>query len=248
MAEATLMVTGGRRLSGASYQVAERGALEQGLLAPAEAGAARTTLVSCGQPSLGQRVVIVDPETRYPMSDGRVGEIWVAGESVCSGYWNATPEVSDAFDARLAGTGEGPFFRTGDLGLIKDGDLFVTGRIKELIILHGKNHYPHDIERSVEQSNLSLRPGSGVAFSIDVDDEERLVVVHEVDRAHLRALNVDGVLADMRQAVSLHHGINAHAVVLIRPAALPKTSSGKPQRRAARTQFMAGTLDIVGTG
>ena len=146
---------------------------------PAERSA--RTLVGCGRSEVGTRIAIVDPETRTECGAGRVGEIWVAGASVAQGYWGRTRETEETFAAHLGDTGEGPFLRTGDLGFIRDGALFVTGRLKDMIIVRGLNHYPQDIEATVERSHPALRAGCGAAFPVDVNGEERLVVVQELE-------------------------------------------------------------------
>ena len=130
------------------------------------------------------KIVIVHPESLTPCAPDEVGEIWVSGPSVAQGYWNRPEETERTFRAYLAETGEGPFLRTGDLGFLKDGELFVTGRLKDLIIISGRNLYPHDIELTVEQSHPALRPGCCAAFSVDVADEEHLIIVAEVERRY----------------------------------------------------------------
>ena len=203
-------------------------------------------VVGCGQTVLDQRIVIVHPKSMKRCSPSEIGEIWVKGPNVAQGYWNRPDETEATFRAYLADTGEGPFLRTGDLGFTQDGELFVTGRIKDLIIIRGRNHYPQDIELTVETSHPTLRPGGSVAFSVDVVDEERLVVVAEVERRHYRNLDVDAVISVIRGALSEAHEVQVYAVVFIRPGALPKTSSGKVQRHVCRTLFMEKAFDVVG--
>jgi thioester reductase-like protein len=213
---------------------------------------------------------IVQPETRAALPAGRVGEIWVRGPSLARGYWNR-PEVNrEVFGATLD-SGEGPFLRTGDLGFLReDGELFIAGRRKDLIIIRGRNLYPQDVERTVEESDLAnLRPGCNAAFSVEVDGEERLVVVQEVQRrfkeetsewknrrlpdpaveAFAPALDeaprFDESLRSIRAAVTEGHGVDPWAVVLIRAGSIPKTSSGKIQRRGTRELFLSGGLDVV---
>lgn len=202
-------------------------------------------LVGSGDTDLGQTVLIMDPETCLQRRAGEVGEIWVSGPSVAQGYWRSPDETRARFQARLADTGEGPFLRTGDLGFLKGTELFVTGRLKDLIIIRGRNHYPQDIEFTVEKSHPALRVGCGAAFSIDVENEERLVVVHEVERSHLRSLKAEEVIEAIRQGVSEQHDLNVHAVVLIKPFSIPKTSSGKVQRHLCRAGFLQGELRVV---
>ncbi len=243
LAEATLIVSG-HSDSGAlftpSVQAEE---LRQNRIQLAEVDAPGSrTLVSCGGIAPDLNVKIVDPGTHEPCAANRVGEIWVSGPSVTRGYWRKPEETKETFRAHIA-NGEGPFLRTGDLGFLDQGRLFITGRLKDLIILRGSNHYPQDLEYTVERSHRALRPASGAAFSVDVDGAERLVIVQEVnDRAS--AANED-VVAAIRGALTESHEVHPEAVILIEPRSIPRTSSGKIQRYACRDAFLAGTLDIV---
>ena len=173
-----------------------------------------------------------------------MGEIWVAGDSVAQGYWNNPDETEKTFNARLTDTGEGPFLRTGDLGCLREGELYVTGRLKDLIIIRGRNHYPQDIELTAERSHRSLRPGCGAAFSVDDGGAERLVIVQEIN--YREEPDVDEVIGRIREAVSEQHELETAAVVLIKPGRILKTTSGKIQRRACRAAFLAGTFEIAG--
>lgn len=197
-------------------------------------------LTSSGRSGDGQQVLSVDPSTKTICPPDKVGEIWVCGPSVAHGYWCLPEETAATFQARLA-DGTGPFLRTGDLGFIQDGNVFVTGRLKDLIIVRGRNHYPQDIELTAEQSHNALRPGCCEAFSIDVGDEERVVVVQEVEREHRRS-NFDEVQNAMRRAVAEQHEIDVYAIVLLKPGSIPKTSSGKLERRTCRAAYLDGTL------
>ncbi|HKN82957.1 MAG TPA: amino acid adenylation domain-containing protein, partial [Pyrinomonadaceae bacterium] len=147
------------------------------------------------------------------------------------------------FNAYLSDTSEGPFLRTEDLGFIEDGELYITGRIKDLIIIRGLNHYPQDIEWTVERCHAALRPGCGAAFTVEAGGEERLVIVQEIDTR--AKANLDHVIATIREAVALEHDLQVFAVALIKPGQVPKTSSGKIQRRASRQKFLDGTLNVV---
>jgi acyl-CoA synthetase (AMP-forming)/AMP-acid ligase II len=194
---------------------------------------------------MGQRVVIVDPEGCRALPDRSIGEIWVSGPSVAEGYWGRDRESEEAFEARLSGSGDGPFLRTGDLGFLDKGELFVTGRLKDLIIIRGTNHYPQDIELTVERCHDALRPAGGAAFSVAVDGVERLVIVSEVDRIRHRSEDLHEVVGAVRAALSEHHQLRPWAIALIRPGTIPKTSSGKIQRRRCRDQFQCGSLPVL---
>jgi acyl-CoA synthetase (AMP-forming)/AMP-acid ligase II len=253
LAEATLFVTGG--LSGAPpVTFAFDGkALEERRVAKAgddSSGARR--LVGCGRPWKGLKVMAVNPETLIACGPDEVGEIWISGASVAQGY-ESQPEASEAtFRAHLADTEEGPFLRTGDLGFVRDGELFVTGRLKDLIIIRGRNHYPQDIEWTVGLSHPFLRPGCGAAVTVEEKGEDdRLVIIQEMDRKGAAALASQGPQAAeelsmaIRAAVVRQHGLRVHDLVLIHPGTLPKTSSGKVRRRASCERYLNGTLPMV---
>ncbi|MGH2413968.1 MAG: AMP-binding protein, partial [Microcystaceae cyanobacterium] len=175
-----------------------------------------------------------------------VGEIWVDSAGVGQGYWNQPEETERTFNAYLADTGEGPFLRTGDLGYLHEGEVFITGRLKDMMILWGRNHYPHQIELTVENSHPALRTNYGAAFSVEMAGEERLVIVHEIERSYLRRLDSDEIIGTIRQAVAQEHIADVYAVQLLKPGSIPKTSSGKIQRRACKARFLEGSFDVVG--
>ncbi|MFD0746624.1 beta-ketoacyl synthase N-terminal-like domain-containing protein [Phytohabitans flavus] len=197
---------------------------------------AATGIASCGIPTLDTRVLVVDPDTATPCGDGEVGEVWVGSPSNAVGYWDRPEETVDTFQARLA-DGAGPFLRTGDLGAFDAAGLHIRGRLKDLIIVDGVNHYPQDIEQTVEASDPAVRPGCVAAFAIDVDGRERVVVVAETAGDEM-----DQIVAAIRAAVLREHQVSLHAVTLVRPRTIPKTSSGKIQRRETAVRFAADTL------
>ncbi|GIF62815.1 hypothetical protein Ais01nite_08500 [Asanoa ishikariensis] len=247
LAEATLIVSGhgGTGAGPAALPVVpvDRAALEGHVVSPPTDGAAVTRLTSCGPSHPDQRLAIVDPATSTACEPGRVGEIWVSGRSVAAGYWRRPDESARVFDARLAGDAATAYLRTGDLGFLHDGQLVVTGRLKDLVIVRGQNHYPQDIELSVERADPSLRPGCGAAFVV-AEDEDRLVVTCEVRRGAV--VVVADVATRIRQAVALEHGLDVHTVVLVEAGGMPKTSSGKVQRRLCRARYLAGGLPEIG--
>ena len=246
LAEATLFVSGGESGAAPVLKLAEKAALEKGeMIEVSQAGSSATRLVGCGRTAADQQLVIVNPESLSRCLHGQVGEIWVKGSSVAQGYWNREETTARTFAATIAATGEGPFLRTGDLGAIQNDELFVVGRLKDLIIIRGRNHYPHDIEATVQGSYPFLKPGGGAAFSIPVDDEEQLVVVQEV--AGHSSIDLGAVAARIGRAVTEHHDVHVHALVLIKPGTLPKTSSGKVQRHLCRAKFLAHELEVVHT-
>lgn len=243
LAEATLFVSGGEHGRAPVLRTVEKAALAEARVVDASDDRPSQRLVGCGSSRQDHEVRIVDSETCTGLSDGLVGEVWIKGPSVAQGYWNRRDATLHTFEAFLAGSGDGPFLRTGDLGVMKDGELFVVGRLKDLIIIRGRNHYPHDIEATVQAVHPAMRAGGGAAFSIEVEAEERLVVVQELG-AH-SGLDIDAVIAEIRRAVTEHHEVQVHAVVLIKQGTLPKTSSGKVQRHLCRAKFLADELDTI---
>ncbi len=193
-----------------------------------------------------ERIVIVDHQTKTRSAPNQVGEIWVSGLSVAQGYWNKPEVTQETFNAYL-NTGQGPFLRTGDLGFMQDGELFVTGRLKDVIIIRGRNYYPQDIELTVEKSHSALRDHCSAAFSVEIESQEQLVVAVEVERTHLRKLNVDRVVEAIRKAISEQHELQVYGVLLLKTASIPKTSSGKIQRHACKAGFLEGSLKTVGS-
>ncbi|HEY8208949.1 MAG TPA: amino acid adenylation domain-containing protein [Myxococcaceae bacterium] len=242
LAEATLIVSGSTPGSGPVLATIDGEAYGQGRAAPAQPGRKAITVVGCGRPITPLDVRVVEPEQRRECAPGQVGEVWVAGPSVAPGYWNDAEGTRAAFGAEIAGEGQ-RYLRTGDLGFLRDGELFIAGRIKDLIIIRGRNHTPQDVERTVELSHPALRPGCGAAFAVDAESEERLVVVHELDAR--QQPDPDQVIRAVTDAVVQAHELQPHAVVLIRAGTIPKTSSGKIQRRATRAAFLEGTLEVV---
>jgi acyl-CoA synthetase (AMP-forming)/AMP-acid ligase II/aryl carrier-like protein len=247
LAEATLIASGGLKSESPIIQPFQGTALEQNQAVTARRDDEATRLlVGCGQVLPGQQILIVNPESLVKCSPDQVGEIWLSGPSVSQGYWSRPEETAYTFQAHLADTKEGPFLRTGDLGFLKNGELFITGRLKDLIIIRGRNHYPQDIELTVEQSHPALKPGCGAAFSVEVTGEERLVVVQEVDR-HYRNLDIAEVAGTIRMSVAEAHELQVYAVVLIKAGSIPKTSSGKIQRHACKSAFLKGNLTEIGS-
>ncbi|MEB3322462.1 MAG: alpha/beta fold hydrolase [Synechococcaceae cyanobacterium] len=247
LAENTLIVTGAGRRHPPLCGSFDDGALgENRAVAGADPGSPGVRrLVASGPPVADLQLRVVDPETGRPLGPDRVGEIWVAGGSVARGYWNREELTRATFDARLPGE-EGSFLRTGDLGFLLDGQLYVTGRKKDLIIIRGRNHYPQDIEATVQAAHPALRTGCVAAFSVEEGGEERLVVVQEVERSALRRLDAPAVTTAIRQAVTGAHELQPAAILLLKTGAIPKTSSGKIQRFACRRRFLEGSLDVVG--
>ena len=213
--------------------------------------------ISCGSPQCGMEVIIADSRQSVEMEPGQIGEIWVNGPSVAQGYWNLPRETDVTFNAFLI-SGRGPFLRTGDLGFMRNGELFVTGRIKDLIIVRGCKHYPQDIEQTVEQSHSEIHSMSSAAVSVPAENGPQLVILVEVNR-RLRSGRSNSEVGEsspskakcgeiidaIRQAISEQHELQAATISLLAPGGIPKTSSGKIRRHACCDAILAGTLDCI---
>lgn len=245
LAEATLCVTVKSKYTLPVVRTFSAVGLEQGQVraVPAEDPQA-STQVGCGKVPAREQVVIVDPQSCLRCSPEQIGEVWVRGDSMAQGYWNRDEETRQTFQARLAETGDGPFMRTGDLGFFFEEELYITGRLKDLIIIRGRNFYPQDIEATAESCHQGLRTGGAAAFSLQVEGKETFVVVQELERQYLHA-DLDEIFETIRQAIGEHHEVQPSAVVLIKPGTLPKTSSGKVQRHRARADYLAGSLEVI---
>jgi amino acid adenylation domain-containing protein len=247
LAEATLMVSGGLVKDEPVYTQVQADSLEKNqIVEVTHPGEKVIDLVGCGRSVSDTKIVIANPQSQTRCPSNEVGEIWVSSLSVAQGYWNRPDQTEKTYKAYLKDTSDGPFLCTGDLGFLRDGELFVTGRIKDMVIIRGRNHYPQDIELTVENSHSALRAGCGAAFAVLTEGVERLVIVHEVERSYLRQLDVEAVVRAIRSAVAQQHDLFVYAVVLLRTGKLPKTSSGKIQRQICRRNFQAGLLDEVG--
>ena len=245
LAEATLLVASKHHATAPVLQHVDPVGLEQGrgtLASPEQLGA--RVVVSCGRlDTPDHEVAIVAPDTRERCAPGQIGEIWFRGPSVAQGYWQRPDETEQTFRAVEATTGQGPYLRTGDLAFEQGGELFVVGRLKDVIIIRGRNHYPQDIEATVVASHRALRVGCTAAFSIEVAGEERLVVAQELSTQ--KDVDLDEVVRAIQQAVAEAHELQPYAVVLLGSGAIPKTTSGKIQRRACKRAFLDETLEPV---
>ena len=246
MAEATLFITGIDPGKHPAIAYLDKQALTQDKVVAVTAEHPHVkAVVSCGHTWQGDEIIIVDPETRMPCNEDGVGEIWVRGAGIGKGYYQREELTQNTFQATLANDERKAYLRTGDLGFLKDGELYITGRIKDMMILWGRNHYPQHIEETVESCHPALRLNHGAAFSIEANGEEQLVVAHEVNRTDLRKLNPEEVIGAIRLAVGEQNMANVFAVALLKTGSIPKTSSGKIQRSACQSMFLDGTLNTV---
>src|SRR5580693_5647399 len=247
MAEATLLVSGASDWAVPAVAHVDAVALrEHHVVSVSPEHPAATPFVCCGRAQRGHEIVIVDPVTRRPCAADEVGEIWLAGGSIAQGYWGRPAETEETFSAFLTDTGRGPFLRTGDLGFQLEGELFITGRLKDLIVIRGRNYYPEDIEATVQNSHPALLRGRGAAFSATPQSggSERLIVAQEVDRGRIVDVDVSEVIDAIRTAITENHEIQPYAVDLLEPLRIPTTSSGKIRRSRCRQRFLDGDLEV----
>jgi acyl-CoA synthetase (AMP-forming)/AMP-acid ligase II len=243
MAEASLMISGGKKAAEPVVLSVDTKELETAGRAISIENDLPTSrkVVGCGEAPAGHEILIVDPKNLKPCSEGDVGEIWFQGPSVSRGYWEQPEETEKTFVT--LDPFRGKYLRTGDLGFCLKDELFITGRMKDLIILRGRNLYPQDIELTVRQSHPALVGSMGAAFSLEHSGQERVVVVQEVDRAFKDLDLTNELIPTICEQVFEHHEVQLHAVSLVRKNSIPLTSSGKIQRHAAQLRFLNHTLD-----
>jgi acyl-CoA synthetase (AMP-forming)/AMP-acid ligase II len=247
LAEATLLVTGGHSGSGPITRRVSRTELQKGRVAAPTRPEDGQVLIGCGEPLVGEHVAIIASDSRRRLEVDRVGEVWVNGPNVAQGYWQNAGATASTFQAQIEGEDGEHWLRTGDLGFLdRSGELFITGRIKDVIIIRGTNHYPQDIENTVQNVHPALRRNCGVAFTtLDENGRDKLVVIQEVERTYRRAIAAAELVASIREAVVNEHEINADEILLIAPGTLPKTTSGKVQRNLTRTFWLDGLLEVL---
>ena len=244
MAETSLIVTGGNHLEPPIFRTFDRMSLANHLVRPVpEDHDNAQRLVGCGQVIPTEEVIIVQPDKRIKLTEGRIGEIWIDSPSSGLGYWNRERDTEEVFHGRLAQDNGKLYVRSGDLGFFNKGELFITGRLKDMIVIRGVNRYPQDIESTVENCDNRLRSGGAAAFAVDHWDREHLVVVCEVERR--RGSDWEPVLEQIKKAVIAEHDLPPDAIVLVRHNSVPKTSSGKVQRHACRQQFIDDNLQEI---
>ncbi|HEY4857863.1 MAG TPA: fatty acyl-AMP ligase [Xanthobacteraceae bacterium] len=249
MAEATVMVSAGPRLAGPVIRTVGLDAFRHNEIAAPAGERDKHRMVGCGRSVVGGRLAIVHPATRRLIGSDRIGEIWVSGPHVSKGYWQNPDATRATFDARIEGDpGDECWLRTGDLGFMdQSGELFITGRAKDMIIVRGINYYPQDIESTVYNSHPALRRHFGAVFSVPDESGEKLALVQEVERTQRRGLDTEEIKACIREAVANEHEIALDSIVLISPGEIPKTTSGKIQRSLTRQMWLQNSFEPIGT-
>lgn len=246
MAETVLIVTGGNKLSPVRFITINSKALAQGNIEKVEEDHPDAlTLTGCGHTWLDTVVRIVHPETYEAVPEHRTGEIWISGSGVTQGYWGRTEENLRTFGAQIKGEGTSTYFRSGDLGFVDGNELYITGRIKDLLIFRGVNYYPTDLEFAVQEAHPALRKNAGAAFSVLVHGEEQLIIAQEVERSSMHNLPQAEIFSSIRQTLSEEFELSVYAILLLRPGSIPLTSSGKIQRRVSKYGYLTGELQSI---
>ena len=241
MAEATLMITGGNKDKPPTVVNLDKAALEQNQVVITNEARSGIALVSAGYPWLDGKIAIADPNALTECESDRIGEIWYSGSSVGKGYWQLPETTQQTFKASLQGK---EYLRTGDLGFIHNGELYITGRLNDVLVFWGLNHYPQHIEQTVERCHPALKPNCGAAFAVEIEGKPRLVIVQEIERTHRKTLVFDEVVETIRWSIFQQHLIDIYGIVLLKPGQIPKTSSGKVRRGACKTKFLDQTLAV----
>lgn len=246
MAEATLFITGANKNKPPVIKYVDKASLEENkVLLTNEAVKGSRSIISCGRPYLNSKILIVNPKSLTKCKTNEVGEIWVSSASLGQGYWQQPELTAKTFQAYVKDSNEGAFLRTGDLGFIDQQELFISGRLNDVMVFWGFNHYPQNLEQTVAECHPALQSSGGAAFSVEVGGKERLVIVQEVKRTYRNSIVVEDVVETIRLALFREHFIDVLAIALIKPFSLPKTSSGKVQRKTCKTKFLENNLEII---
>ncbi len=246
MAETTLIASGGYQTEDPKYLSLKSDYLSKEIIEVAENTNEKVTeLVGCGHTWMETEIIIVKPETFEKLDENTIGEIWIKGPTVAKGYWNKPEETERSFNAFTTNTNEGPFLRTGDMGFLREKELYITGRLKDLIIVRGRNYYPNDLEFTIQNCHDDFRNNGVAVISVLKNGEEKLVVVQELERTALRKDNHDELISLIRKVISEEYELDVYAVCLIRTGSIPLTSSGKIQRRQTKYDYLNNDLNIV---
>ncbi|MGZ5787890.1 MAG: condensation domain-containing protein, partial [Burkholderiaceae bacterium] len=247
MAETTLLITGAEPGKGTRTTHFDENQLQQKRAVMVDGNTAPGhELVSCGNARCEQGVVIVNPDTMLRCAEGEVGEVWAHGDSNAKGYWQRQDATATTFAAYISDTKEGPYLRTGDLGFVHQGELYIAGRLKDVVIIRGMNHYPQDIELTAFESHEAFMPNGAAVFTVEEKGQEQLVIVLEIRRTYLRTFDPEALARAIQQAVVLQHELQVRSIVFIKPGQLPKTSSGKVQRQRCKQQFLDHQIEAIG--
>lgn len=245
LAESTILVT----CKGETHQYAramlDRDALKKGRAVESPASQSRRGLSGCGGPNPDHHLAIVNPETKQRSAENEIGEVWVSGPSVCRGYWKRDEETEATFFARLEDVPGIPFLRTGDLGLLWDSQLYITGRLKNIVIIRGLSYTCEDVEDLAQASHRAVMAAPCAAFGVEGSSGEELIVAQEINRGSIEGLDLGEVVGAIQESIVLHYGIRASDVVLVQPGTLPRTTSGKVQQHKARDLYVSGRLLVV---
>ncbi len=248
LAEATLLVSASRCTEEPRLLEVKAQALENNQIVEAdEDGAGTRWVVGCGRVFDTTNLAIVRPDTRTRCAADEVGEIWVADPAVAAGYWERPAETEETFGAHTVDTAEGPFLRTGDLGFLKHDELFIAGRLKDLVIIRGTNHHPQDIEWTVQASHPALRPENGAASRCSWTARRSWSSPRKSSANTSRSLKRGEVIRAIRQNVAEEHELDVFAIVLLSRGSIPKTASAKMQRQACRTFYLHGGPQVLGS-
>ena len=246
MAEATLLISGGQKTELPIIKYVNEAALEENKVITAnQEKKGYRVMVGCGHAWLDEQIIIVDPDTLNRRSQNQVGEIWVSGLGLGKGYWNDPEKTANTFHAYTKDTAEGPFLRTGDLGFLQGSELFITGRLYDVLLFWGFNHYPQHIEETVENSHPAFRKNCSAAISVEIKGENKLVIIQEVERTYRQSIVIDDLIESVRWTVFDKHFVDIYAFVLIKTGSIPKTSSGKIQPHLCKTKYLDGSLDLI---
>lgn len=238
MAETTLLISGNLNADGPKWLTIDKEAFQEGTIVEREAGEATIEVVSCGHTWQNHEGRIVNPDTHELCAENKVGELWFRGGSVAKGYWENPEKTKEIFEAYIKDTGEGPFLRTGDLAFMKDGQIYITGRLKDLLVIRGSNYYPQDLEFVCSQSHESLVANSTAAFSVETDMGEQLVIVQEVKRTAIRSIKEEEVFEAIVASISAEYQLSVYDIMLLIPGKILKTSSGKIQRQGNKNAYL----------
>ncbi len=246
MAEATLLISGAEKNTPVTIKYVDKIALQKNrvILSNTQKEGFKP-IIGCGRAWLDGKIAIANPESLTKCADNEVGEIWASGSGIAKGYWNQPEETARTFHAYFKDTQFGSFLRTGDLGFIYNGELFITGRLHDVMVFWGFNHYPQQIEETVQKSHPSLKVNVGAAFAVEIEGQEKLIITQEIERSYRQSFPMKEVVEAVRWAVFNEHFIDIYAIAFLKTGTIPKTSSGKIQHSLCREKFLAGNLDII---